>query len=394
MNSVNPLHQLIDNKLYSRYSSLIPISSVSLILIDHLGEILMEFNPVPDFCKLVCQENDHQVCDYCLTCLKQKENRYVCDYGLENVYVPIVVDNQTLGYIIGIQAFSTETEYKKFLLDLPQINVETGVEVERIAKALAALKTVDDKEIRIYEQICGHVANNIALDIQEKIIDGHQDLERLSIEKEILEKKIVELESKNDSLVINPHFLFNTLNSIARTAYFEESHTTEELIYCLSDILRYTLKQESQIHTIESEIDYIKKYLHIQKVRFKDRLKYTIDIPDYLRSHYILNMTLQPIVENALIHGITPKRDGGTIKLSAKEVGKSIVIAVEDDGNGFPARVLTEIEANQDDKMSLGFRSTDRRLKKYFGSEYGLFITKSDYSGSIVTIKIPENKLR
>ncbi|WP_314062067.1 histidine kinase [uncultured Vagococcus sp.] len=394
MNSVNPLHQLIDNKLYSRYSSLIPISSVSLILIDHLGEILMEFNPVPDFCKLVCQENDHQVCDYCLTCLKQKENRYVCDYGLENVYVPIVVDNQTLGYIIGIQAFSTETEYKKFLLDLPQINVETGVEVERIAKALAALKTVDDKEIRIYEQICGHVANNIALDIQEKIIDGHQDLERLSIEKEILEKKIVELESKNDSLVINPHFLFNTLNSIARTAYFEESHTTEELIYCLSDILRYTLKQESQIHTIESEIDYIKKYLHIQKVRFKDRLNYTIDIPDYLRSHYILNMTLQPIVENALIHGITPKRDGGTIKLSAKEVGKSIVIAVEDDGNGFPARVLTEIEANQDDKMSLGFRSTDRRLKKYFGSEYGLFITKSDYSGSIVTIKIPENKLR
>lgn len=394
MNSVNPLHQLVDNKLYSRYSSVIPISSVSLILIDHLGEILMEFNPVPDFCKLVCQKNDHQVCDYCLTCLTQKEHRYVCDYGLENVYVPIVVDNQTLGYIIGIQAFSTETEYKKFLLDLPQINVETGVEVERIAKALAALKTVDDKEIRIYEQICGHVANNIALDVQEKIIDGHHDLERLSIEKEILEKKIVELESKNDSLVINPHFLFNTLNSIARTAYFEESHTTEELIYCLSDILRYTLKQESQIHTIESEIDYIKKYLHIQKVRFKDRLNYTIDIPDYLRSHYILNMTLQPIVENALIHGITPKRDGGTIKLSAKEVGKSIVIAVEDDGNGFPARVLTEIEANQDDKMSLGFRSTDRRLKKYFGAEYGLFITKSDYSGSIVTIKIPENKLR
>ncbi len=393
MDSVaNPLHQLVDNKLYSRYSSLIPISSVSLILVDNLGEILMEFNPVPDFCKIVCQERSNQVCDYCLKCLhEQVDNRYVCDYGLENIYMPIIVEEQILGYVIGIQAFSTETEYKKFLLDLPQIEQETGVAVEKIAKALAALKTVDQKEIRIYEQICGHVANNIALDIKEKIIDGHHDLERMSIEKEILEKKIVELETKNDSLVINPHFLFNTLNSIARTAYFEESHTTEELIYCLSDILRYTLKQESQVHTIESEIDYIKKYLYIQKVRFKDRLNYKIDIPDHLRAHYILNMTLQPIVENALIHGITPKRDGGTIRLWAEESDKQIIISVADDGNGFPGRILEEIKANRDDKMSLGFRSTDRRLKKYFGSDYGLFITKSDYSGSTIAIKIPKN---
>lgn len=393
MDSVaNPLHQLVDNKLYSRYSSLIPISSVSLILVDNLGEILMEFNPVPDFCKIVCQERSNQVCDYCLKCLhEQVDNRYVCDYGLENIYMPIIVEEQILGYVIGIQAFSTETEYKKFLLDLPQIEKETGVAVEKVAKALAALKTVDQKEIRIYEQICGHVANNIALDIKEKIIDGHHDLERMSIEKEILEKKIVELETKNDSLVINPHFLFNTLNSIARTAYFEESHTTEELIYCLSDILRYTLKQESQVHTIESEIDYIKKYLYIQKVRFKDRLNYKIDIPDHLRSHYILNMTLQPIVENALIHGITPKRDGGTIRLWAEESGNHIIISVADDGNGFPRSVLEEIKANRDDKMSLGFRSTDRRLKKYFGSDFGLFITKSDYSGSTIAIKIPKN---
>lgn len=393
--TTNPLHKLVDNKLYSRYSSLIPISSVSLILIDDVGEILMEFNPVPDFCKIVCQKSSTTVCDQCLRSLSADvDHRYVCEYGLENIYMPVIVEGDVLGYIIGIQAFSTETEYKKFLLDLPQINAETGVEVEKIAKALAALKTVDEKEIRIYEQICGHVANNIALDVQEKVINGYQDLERLSIEKEILEKKIVELETKNDSLVINPHFLFNTLNSIARTAYFEESHTTEKLIYCLSDILRYTLKQESQIHTIESELDYIKKYLYIQKVRFKDRLNYQLDIPDGVRSHYILNMTLQPIVENALIHGITPKRDGGLIKIYAVEAEASITIFVEDDGNGFPLTVLNEIKRNRDDKMSLGFRSTDRRLKQYFGNDYGLFITKSDYSGSIIAIKIPKNNLR
>ncbi|WP_280737785.1 MULTISPECIES: histidine kinase [unclassified Enterococcus] len=390
----NPLRKLVDKKLYGRYSSVLPISNVSLLLTDIDGEILMEFNPMPDFCKIACQSSYNKVCDHCVKQLQRPEQRhYICDFGLENVYIPIKVDDEILGYVIGIQAFTAETEYKKYLFDLPQISEESGVPIENIAKALAALETIDHKEYRIYEQICEHVANNIALDVQEKVINGNQDVQRLSIEKEILEKKIIDLETKNDSLVINPHFLFNTLNSIARTAYFEKSYTTEELIYCLSDLLRYTLKQENQLHSIESEIDYINKYLYIQKVRFKDRLNYEIDIPDNLRLQHILNMTLQPIVENALVHGITPKREGGKIKIYAVNLDSpdTIEICVEDNGNGFPQKVLDEIENNKDNKMSLGFRSTHRRLKQYFGEKYGLFITKSDFSGSIVTIKIPKN---
>ncbi|WP_339101884.1 histidine kinase [Candidatus Enterococcus clewellii] len=388
----NPLQKLVDNRLFSRYSSVVPISSISLILIDTQGQILMEFNPIPDFCKIVCHKSPNRVCDHCLKCLKnEKGHRYVCEYGLENVYMPVVIEKEILGYIIGIQAFSTETEYKKYLFDVSKLNKETGVSSEMIAKALAALATVDEKEIRIYEQICGHVANSIALDVKEKVLNENPDIERLSIEKELLERKIVDLETKNNSLVINPHFLFNTLNSIARTAYFEHSHTTEELIYCLSDLLRYTLKQENQLHTIEAEIDYIEKYLYIQQVRFKDRLKYEITIPDELRFERILNMTLQPVVENALIHGITPKRDGGTIRIYAEVIGEDILINVEDDGNGFPVDVLQSIRERKEDKMSLGFRSTDNRLKQHFGASYGLDVRKSNYGGCIVAIKIPKN---
>lgn len=388
----NPLQKLVDTRLFSRYSSVVPISSISLILIDTQGQILMEFNPVPDFCKIVCHKLPNRVCDHCLDCLQnKKQHRYVCEYGLENVYMPVVIDKEILGYIVGIQAFSTETEYKKYLFDVSRLNKETGASSEAIAKALAALATVDEKEIRIYEQICGHVANSIALDVKEKVLNENPDVERLSIEKELLERKIVDLETKNNSLVINPHFLFNTLNSIARTAYFEHSHTTEELIYCLSDLLRYTLKQENQLHTIEAEIDYIEKYLYIQQVRFKDRLKYELTIPEELRFERILNMTLQPIVENALIHGITPKRDGGTIRICAEVIEGDILIKVEDDGNGFPQEVLRAIREGEEDKMSLGFRSTDSRLKQHFGESYGLEIPKSDYGGSIVTIRIPKS---
>lgn len=390
----NPLKKLIAKKLLGRYGSVIPISNISLLLVDDKGEILMEFNPEPEFCKLICKKEVSFVCNYCLSRLKNDlEHRYICEYGLETIYTPIVLRDELIGYIIGVQAFSTETEYKKYLLDVAKLSEESGASQEKIAKALSMLGTVDEKEIRIYEQICGHVSSNIALDVKEKIIEGNADAERLSIEKEILEKKILDLETKNDSLVINPHFLFNTLSSIARIAYYEKSHTTEELIYCLSDILRYTLKSENQLHTIQSEIDYIRKYLYIQKVRFKDRLNYEIVIPDALLSDHILNMTLQPIVENALVHGITPKRDGGSLKIYSESANSNdIIIKVEDDGNGFSPQVLQEFRSKGEISKtnSLGFRSTDRRLKQHFGESYGLFIEKSDYSGTIVGIKIPK----
>ncbi|MCL5289785.1 MAG: sensor histidine kinase, partial [Firmicutes bacterium] len=211
---------------------------------------------------------------------------------------------------------------------------------------------------------------------------------RLSIEKEMLEKKVLDLEAKNMSLVINPHFLFNTLNSIARIAYFEKSHTTEELIYCLSDLLRYNLKQDDELHTIGAEIDNIEKYLYIQKVRFKNRLEYDINIPDDIKIHRIPNMIIQPIVENALVHGISPKRDGGKIEIFAEKYKDDIKIFVVDNGNGISKEVLKSFQQS-DSKLGIGLRSTDNRLKQYFGEDYGLKIVKSDYSGSTVTISIP-----
>jgi len=254
------------------------------------------------------------------------------------------------------------------------------------------LKTVESNKIRIHEQLCSHIAKNISLDLSESVNheDSHEesDLARLSIEKEILEKKIIDLEAKNMSLVINPHFLFNTLNCIARIAYFENSHTTEELIYCLSDLLRYNLKQEDQMHTIGSEIDNIEKYLYIQKVRFKNRLEYEIDIPEKIKSYRIPNMVIQPIVENAVIHGITPKRDGGKIKIFAEETQRGVVISIMDNGNGFSKEMLENIQQSEN-KSGLGFRSTDNRLKRYYGEGFGLEIVKSDYSGSTVNITIP-----
>lgn len=389
MNSSAVLNALIESNLYSRYSGLLSLSKLSLQLIDTAGKVMLEFNPCPDFCKSICQIDSIYICpDYQeyfnLGCYK----RFLCRHGLENMLVPIEFDGQVAGYIVGAQVYSADQEYRKYLIDIAALVGQRRLEPATIAKSIAALKSVEETKIAIHQQICSYIARNIAYDLIDNVNHTNTVVTQLSIEKELLEKKIIDLEAKNMSLVINPHFLFNTLNLIARVAYFEKSHTTEELIYCLSDLLRYNLKQDDELHTIGAETDNIEKYLHIQKVRFKSRLEYEIDIDDSFKSYRIPNMILQPIVENALIHGITPKRDGGKIKVYAEKHRYDIHISVMDNGKGFSAESLQKLY-QADSKQGIGFRSADKRLKRFFGGSYGLSVAKSDYNGSIVTVRLP-----
>ena len=389
----NPLKKLLASNLYKRYSGILSLSDISLFLVDTNGDILLELIPSPNFCSHVCLEKADQVCpDYRSRLKPDQDGIFVCKYGLENILLPIIVKDETLGYIAGMQVYSHDTEYKKFMIDVQSLKNDKSVDLEFIAKSIASLKTVELDKLKIHEQLCRHISNNISLDLSESASDVNPHVARLSIEKETLEKKIINLEAKNMSLVINPHFLFNTLNCIARIAYFEKSHTTEELIYCLSDLLRYNLKQSDQLHTIASEIDNIEKYLYIQKTRYKSRLEYDIDVPEKIRSYRIPNMVIQPIVENAIIHGTTAIRDGGKVSIYAEKSKDTIIISIADNGNGFPKDVLDKIQQHENNS-GLGFRSTDRRLKQYYGECYGLKIVKSDYSGSTITITIPTQPL-
>jgi signal transduction histidine kinase len=390
MNKTNNLLKKLvaSNILYTRYTSILSLSDLPLFLIDTNGDILFEFIPSPDFCTYICQESKGQVChDYKCQLNPSGQNRFVCHYGLENILFPITIQDETVGYISGVQSYLEDNEYQKCMIEIQSLKNNKSLELEFIAKSILSLKTVESNKIKIHEQLCVHIASNISFYLSESISHTDPDAVKLCIEKEILEKKIIDLESKNMDLVVNPHFLFNTLNCIARIAYFEHSQT-EELIYCLSDLLRYNLKQNNQLHTIGAEIDNIKKYLYIQKIRFKTRLVYDFQISENINAYRIPNMVIQPIVENAVIHGITPKRDGGKISIYAEEYKNEIIISIIDNGNGFPKDVLENIQQFEN-KSGLGFGNTDKRLKRYYGEQYGLKIVKSDYSGSTVTITIP-----
>ncbi len=360
------IEELLTADFYSRYSGLLALSDLAIMIVDLSGKILYEFIPTPDFCKYVCQEEQHSVCLPCLKSMRgEQAATFICPNGLKNIVVPIQEEDTTVAYIIGSRVYSPDTEYQ-----------------------CSMLKNTAQSKIDAHEQLCTYIAQSIS----RSLTHGVQSAPMQSIEKDMLEKKIIDLEAKNNSLIVNPHFLFNTLNCIARIAYFEHAPKTEELIYYLSDLLRYNVQNGLSLHTIQAELDNIEKYLYIQKARFQSRLQYSINVPEHIRSCRIPNMVLQPIVENALIHGIAPKRDGGKIDIYAENHGEKIMIFVVDNGNGFPKEVLKRLKEKENSGNSeMGLRITDKRIKQYYGEEYGLEIVKSDYSGSTVSITISKS---
>ncbi|HHT62889.1 MAG: cobalamin-dependent protein [Bacillota bacterium] len=194
---------------------------------------------------------------------------------------------------------------------------------------------------------------------------------------------------------VNPHFLFNSLNCLARLAQIEEADKTEKFAYALSRTLRYILKNIKGTVRVNEEINMVKDYLFIQQVRFFERIKTSLHIEDSILEGRIPCMILQPIVENAVIHGLEPLEDGGEIIIRGFMKGKKIVFNISDNGIGISPEKLEEVSqlnascSGQGHTTGLGLVNVHQRLQHYFGSEYGLEIKSCINQGTTVEIYLP-----
>ena len=378
-----------------KLNNLLSLSKIPLQLVTADGNTIVELNPSPDFCKKICQRRRDYICeDYHNHCVAPDNTitRFTCHCGLYNFVIPIHTGSAGLQlFLLGGQIYEEQFVYHKYMLNAGQLAKSKKIEPQEVAKAIGRIQSMAQAQITTYERMAQYIAHNLAED--PKTSDTQAG--RLSLEKELLERKIIDLETKNSFLVVNPHFLFNTLNTIARVAYYEKSRKTEELIYCLSDLLRYNLKQDNELHPLSEELENIKKYLYIQKIRFKDRLEYEINIPDEMQQYQIPNMILQPLVENALLHGVTPKCNGGNIRITARKQGEDFTLFVNDNGYGFPPEILSLIadgdysRIKTHAKSGIGLLSTHNRIRHYFGTPYGLTVRQSDFSGTTIAIYLP-----
>jgi two-component system sensor histidine kinase YesM len=201
---------------------------------------------------------------------------------------------------------------------------------------------------------------------------------------------------------MNPHFLFNTLEAINWKAIelTRGPNRINDMIRDLSSILKYVLQSPSGRETLANEIKHARDYLRIQRVRFKGRFAVRWDLQDGLEQRKVIRFLLQPLLENAIYHGIREKEGHGLVTIGVRESRGRLRIAVRDDGVGIPPRRLAEVRRRLDDEGadaekgpgSIGLANTSRRIKLTFGSEYGLGIESEPGRGTIVTVELPSRK--
>lgn len=193
---------------------------------------------------------------------------------------------------------------------------------------------------------------------------------------------------------INPHFLYNTLDAIIWLAEAGEQKRVVGMVRNLSDFFRTSLNQGKDINSIKEEMLHVKSYLEIQHVRYQDILSYDIEVPESLYIYSIPKITIQPLVENALYHGIKNKRGMGHISIRGEAGEKDFTITVTDDGIGIDETRLRQVQSGIQNKVLTGkdfygLYNACERIRLNFGEEYGIFIESVYGEGTSVRVILP-----
>lgn len=195
---------------------------------------------------------------------------------------------------------------------------------------------------------------------------------------------------------INPHFLYNTLDAIVWLAESGEQKKVVSMVGSLSDFFRTSLNQGKDIISIREELQHVRSYLEIQQVRYQDILQYEIDVPQELYQNLIPKITIQPLVENALYHGIKNKRGQGIIVIKGKKEKDYFVIRIEDNGIGISSERLSQVRERihhrvSEDNDIYGLYNVNERIRLNFGEKYGISIESTYGEGTLVSIILPYN---
>lgn len=215
------------------------------------------------------------------------------------------------------------------------------------------------------------------------------------LQKEKLKSRQKEVEFKMLANQINPHFLYNTLETIRMKARCNNELEIEELVKMLAKIMRRNIEVGDTLVSFKSELDLMEYYLKIQQYRFGDRIQYKIDVCCDISNYKIMPLIIQPIVENAFVHGLESKEGNGIINVIIDKSDK-LYIYVKDNGVGISNEVMEEIENSLNDysisdQTHIGLNNVNQRIKLLYGEEYGLRIKSDHLEGTTVTIELPLN---
>ena len=230
----------------------------------------------------------------------------------------------------------------------------------------------------------------------QKLSDGFEDMAG-KLSSLIEENKKVERRKRHAELEllqaqINPHFLYNTLDTIIWLIEADKKQESINMVSALSDFFRFCLSRGKDIISLQEEEKHVLSYLAIQKIRYQDRMDYEVHIPESLYKYAIPKLTLQPLVENSIYHGIKLQREKGKIVVEAVDMEDRIELIVRDNGAGMTEERLEEMNhaIETGAKVGFGLRTVHERMQLLFGEEYGLTISSTEGVGTTITAVIPK----
>jgi ligand-binding sensor protein len=375
------------------------IVDISIVTTDTEGVPIGEMSNFTTFCQMVraspvgrrsCEE-----CDRVATLRALREGKplvYDCHCGLKDCTSPILVDGRYVGAVLGGQVVVRETDRAK--INTRGLSREFGLPREQLEQKVAELKVVPEEYIHRSLRFYSFLANYSAESGMKNLVQKKLEKEREEMVE--LQQIAKEQELKRMQAQMNPHFLFNALNSIARTAYLEEAVQTEQLIYALSNYLRYSIKNSEAMPKLSQELENLNYYLSIQKTRFGERIHFSLEIDEDILDWRMPSITLQPIVENAINHGLGDQKDGGYVTVSGKrsQSGREMLLTVYDNGMGFSPEMLEILGENDRERacqrLGLGLLNTNERIKRLCGEEYGITIQSMPGEYSCISILLPK----
>jgi len=223
-----------------------------------------------------------------------------------------------------------------------------------------------------------------------------EKLENSEMEKRLNANRLELLKSQ-----INPHFLFNTLNMIGSMADLEDAPTTEKMTQSLAQLFRYNLNTREQIVPIDMELRIAENYMYLQKMRFGSRIQYQVNTPEDISHIRIPSFTMQPLVENAIVHGLSKKEQGGTVSVTVTEdpTSEIVTLLIEDDGLGIAEERLSALNArmhnpeeNKTARIGIGLGNIYCRIRTLYPEGGDLSIDAKEGVGTRITLTIPQER--
>ncbi len=291
----------------------------------------------------------------------------------------------------SFQLFSLICLVPIILISLFLLLLSSRFMTKRLASLTEAVQKIDEEHLELDSQFSGGDEVGVLSDAFRKTLQMVRELleRNRAVERERYRTELQILQER-----INPHFLYNTLSSINVMAVDIDAWSISDALSGLADFYRLSLSHGGELISMHEELNILEKYIEICRLRFGDRVKVTIDVPERLCDNRIPKLLFQPFLENSILHGLRTRADvQDEVIISAAEDGEELLLCIKDNGMGIDGEKMQRIIRMADDGRYHAISSTDRRIKLIYGQRYGVVLESAPGVGTTVRIRIPNEKM-